>query len=143
ENIAIGKIYHFTHSRNNAQAMSKVRNVGELTELLEQAKRSKTEREKRKLESTRTPQKAEDRTIVYYRDPIVANRIFEIAVPKSNLEKFGGGVLATGVTAAGLTLDAPTGNGIATPIQIMMTSPEQRKRLRLYTVHLHPSKSLI
>jgi hypothetical protein len=112
--------------------MSRPKSVGELTELLEQAKRRKTEREKRKLESTRTPQKAEERTIVYYRDPIILGRIFEIAVPKSNLEKFGGGTLAAGITAAGLTLDAPTGEGAATPIQVLKGSKFAIVRLEWY-----------
>jgi hypothetical protein len=90
--------------------MGRYKSVGELTELLEQAKRRKAAMEKRKVESTATPQKAKDKATVYYRDPVIAGRLLKLTVPQAGIIKFGGSTLAAGITACGLLADAPDGS---------------------------------
>jgi hypothetical protein len=82
----------------------------ELTALAEKRKRREAALEKRRVESTRTPQRSQDKVAVYYKDPLDAGRTLLIAVPEAGLLKFGKGVLSTGITALGLSLQAPTTN---------------------------------
>lgn len=99
--------------------MGRYKSVGELTELLEQAKRRKAAMEKRKVESTATPQKAKDKVTVYYKNPIVPTQILKLTVPQPGIIKFGGSNLAAGITACGLLADAPENSS---PIEVVKGS---------------------
>ncbi|MDZ8023588.1 MAG: hypothetical protein RMX97_02665 [Nostoc sp. DedQUE11] len=106
--------------------------AAELEDRAKVARAREEARTTRRVNSTRTPQRAEDTIAVYYGDPLSkGDAIYKINVPESNLFVLGASTTdaATGITRAGLRTAPPDNSD---PIEITKGSKLAIVRMNWY-----------